>query len=374
MNTLPDSPCAPASPACAGPGSRAAAQAGQPSHALRDLGFLALLLQHIAEEFETAAPPPDLPPLEAVFEKAQNESISPDGNDAGRSDPSLPILPLQAYPPPGEAPLSEAFASGAGPAGDVTPAPAQSLSAGILTELRQAAPDFPGASPIPALTPAFAASPKSTANFAPDGKIFPFTAADTVASLPARPHSPAESVLHGQPLPGENAPFAAWLHAPSLPFAAGASPAPPGIHAPLGASGWHTEFAQHVVWMAIHQHQTAELRLNPPHLGPVEIVLTLNHDQGLEASVQFASSHAAVREAIEASLPRLKELFAESGITMGHVTVSAESFRDRKQGEGRDDGTSGSAGAAAGLAAIHRQPDAPRSVLPIYRGLVDTFA
>lgn len=126
--------------------------------------------------------------------------------------------------------------------------------------------------------------------------------------------------------------------------------------------------------MATHQQQTAELRLTPPHLGPVEIALTLNHDQGIEASIQFASPHAAVREAIEASLPRLKELFAESGIAMGNVTVSAESFRERKQDNGPDHRTSGSLPAVADLAAIGSSADVTKSVLPIRRGLVDTFA
>lgn len=96
---------------------------------------------------------------------------------------------------------------------------------------------------------------------------------------------------------------------------------------------WGNEFAQKIVWLAHQQHQVAELRLNPAHLGPVEIMLSLSGDNGAQASAQFVSPHAAVREAIEAALPRLREMMAEGGIQLGDVMVGAESFQRQEQGE-----------------------------------------
>lgn len=96
---------------------------------------------------------------------------------------------------------------------------------------------------------------------------------------------------------------------------------------------WGNEFSQKIVWLAHQQHQVAELRLNPAHLGPVEIMLSLSGDNGAQASAQFLSPHLAVREAIEAALPRLREMMAENGIQLGDVMVGAESFQRQEQGE-----------------------------------------
>lgn len=101
----------------------------------------------------------------------------------------------------------------------------------------------------------------------------------------------------------------------------------------IGQPKWNGDFAQKIVWLATQQHQVAELRLNPAHLGPVEIMLSLTHENGTQASAQFVSPHLAVREAIESALPRLRELMAESGIQLGDVMVGAESFQHQGQGE-----------------------------------------
>ncbi len=105
-----------------------------------------------------------------------------------------------------------------------------------------------------------------------------------------------------------------------------------GLDAQMGQPQWGDEFAQKIVWLTHQQNQIAELRLNPAHLGPVEILLNLAGDNG-QASAQFVSPHLAVREAIEAALPRLREMMAESGIQLGDVMVGAESFQRQEQGE-----------------------------------------
>lgn len=108
---------------------------------------------------------------------------------------------------------------------------------------------------------------------------------------------------------------------------------PVSLDMQMGQPKWGNEFAQKIVWLAHQHHQVAELRLNPAHLGPVEIVLSLTGDNGTQASAQFVSPHPAVREAIEMALPRLREMMAESGIQLGDVMVGAESFQRQEQGE-----------------------------------------
>jgi flagellar hook-length control protein FliK len=74
--------------------------------------------------------------------------------------------------------------------------------------------------------------------------------------------------------------------------------------------------------MASSQRQQADLVLNPPQLGRVEISLTVNGDQ---ASVTFASPNAEVRELLEGSLPRLREILSGAGINLGEAQVGSES-------------------------------------------------
>lgn len=101
----------------------------------------------------------------------------------------------------------------------------------------------------------------------------------------------------------------------------------------VGAQGWDGALGQKVVWLVNQRHQTAEMQLNPPNLGPLEVKITITNDQ---ASALFVSHHAAVRDAIEAALPRLREMLAESGIALGNAQVSAESFpREQPNGEKR---------------------------------------
>lgn len=87
---------------------------------------------------------------------------------------------------------------------------------------------------------------------------------------------------------------------------------------------WSADFGQKVVWLATHDKQSAQLTLNPPQMGPIEIAL--NIDKG-NASVSFVSANAEVRDAIETALPRLREMFASAGIELGQTNVSSESFK-----------------------------------------------
>jgi len=139
---------------------------------------------------------------------------------------------------------------------------------------------------------------------------------------------------------------------------------------------WGNEFAQKIVWLAHQQHQVAELRLNPAHLGPVEIMLSLSGDNGTQASAQFVSPHLAVREAIEAALPRLREMMAEGGIQLGDVMVGAESFQRQEQGERQGNQHAKNANGVSGFNAQDELNPGLEKHLNLNRhnGIVNTFA
>jgi flagellar hook-length control protein FliK len=136
----------------------------------------------------------------------------------------------------------------------------------------------------------------------------------------------------------------------------------------VGERGWDQGLGDRLIWMAGHKRQVAELHLNPPDLGPLKITLTLNDDQ---ASAQFVSAHAAVREAIESAMPRLREMLADSGITLGNASVSTDAFREQAQPQREPRAYPGAnAAAAADPGGVTRGERALRQS----RGLVDTFA
>lgn len=161
---------------------------------------------------------------------------------------------------------------------------------------------------------------------------------------------------------------ATGIHAGSAPAQVTQAPAA-ALNTPLGQRGWDQGLGDHLVWMAGQKQQVAELHLNPPEIGPLKITLTLNDDQ---ASAQFVSAHAVVREAIETAMPRLREMLADSGITLGDTSVSAEAFREQTQQDPRRE----SHGYAAqhGIALTDSGNFARRTQLHLGQGMVDTYA
>ncbi len=123
---------------------------------------------------------------------------------------------------------------------------------------------------------------------------------------------------------------AAMNAATAAPATAPTYQAPPVLMAP-GDNGWDQAMGERILWMVGKQIQGAEVRINPPHLGPVEIRLSLQHDQ---ASVSFAAHHAGVREALEAAIPRLREMLGENNLQLVSVDVGQ---RDKGEQRGPSD-------------------------------------
>lgn len=144
------------------------------------------------------------------------------------------------------------------------------------------------------------------------------------------------------------------------------------IPSPLRDPQWNTDFAQKIVWLASNQKQAAELTLTPPNMGSIEVSLRIDNDQ---ATATFVSSNADVRESIETALPRLREMLAGVGISLGQTNVSAESFR-QAPGQGQENpGASPGASDNAILAGVPRDmTDGMRQLTAGGRGLVDLFA
>ena len=98
------------------------------------------------------------------------------------------------------------------------------------------------------------------------------------------------------------------------------------LNTPLQQKQWGNEFTQRISMMISNgQQQVAEMRLNPARLGSIGVRIQIEDDK---ANISFLTSHQSVKEAIEVSLPRLKDQLEQQGLDLGDVDVSA---RDSEQ-------------------------------------------
>ncbi|OGS90555.1 MAG: hypothetical protein A2Z95_00080 [Gallionellales bacterium GWA2_60_18] len=139
------------------------------------------------------------------------------------------------------------------------------------------------------------------------------------------------------------------------------------VSTPLGSDRWANDFTQKITWMGTQQNQVAELHLNPPDLGPLNVVLKVSDNQ---ATALFTSPHSAVRDAVENALPKLREMLADNGIMLGNATVSDQSLHDR--------GSERFANREPGMTTERAMPEigGVTQEAPVSRhiGMVDTFA
>jgi hypothetical protein len=78
-------------------------------------------------------------------------------------------------------------------------------------------------------------------------------------------------------------------------------------------------------WMHNAKISTAELHLHPAELGSIEIKIVTEDQQ---ARVSFVTASATARDVIEESLPKLRELLADSGLALDQSDISQKESGD----------------------------------------------
>ena len=315
---------------------------------------------------------------------SQTGEDTPAALDASAVTDALALTNGLALPMPPA--LALALAPAAGPAPDASTLP---LPQGLASALIPAATRPVGLST--AMTSSKAAlDPQTSADTAPvlDANALP---ASTLPAGPALPHlGPKTAAANALSALAPEAPKEV-LAAPVFETASSRTEAPVafsiaaqatetgsstptrGVPEPsaavqtrVGERAWDQAVGEKLVWMVNQKHQVAQLHLNPPELGPLKISISLDQNQ---ASAQFFSAHASVREALETAMPRLREMLADSGITLGNASVGTEAFREPAQQQPRTHvAQAGVVAADSGTVA-----SGERLLRPML-GLVDTFA
>lgn len=121
-----------------------------------------------------------------------------------------------------------------------------------------------------------------------------------------------------------------------------------------------------LTWLAEQKIGHAHIKITPNDLGPVEVHLQMDGDK---VHASFTAAHADVRQALEQSLPRLRDMLGEHGFQLAHADVGAQ-----QQGQRGDSGTT-AAGSDLADAGIEETASVvvPASVLKA-RGLLDAYA
>jgi|GEM_PF-5875491 len=178
------------------------------------------------------------------------------------------------------------------------------------------------------------------------------------APPPAAPADSAAALVHPAAGPGAAAPTTA----PDQSVAASLA-----VPVPVNSPRWPEHVSQRVRWLINGRLHSAELRLEPPQLGLIQIRIEF-HDH--QAQVHFDARHADARAAIDAALPKLREMFADSGIGLGTLNVAG----DGAGGAGGDGPSTGERGVPQ--AGAIRETETVASGVPVVagEGLIDHYA
>lgn len=117
---------------------------------------------------------------------------------------------------------------------------------------------------------------------------------------------------------------------PASATSSGAAPALMSGHiaTPFGKPEWGEALGKQVLMMVNQNTRSAEIRMNPANLGPIEIQIDMQDDQ---VNVAFTSRHAVVREAMEQAMPRLREMLDNNGLSLAESNVSDQSFAEQRE-------------------------------------------
>lgn len=131
--------------------------------------------------------------------------------------------------------------------------------------------------------------------------------------------APTEATVHFAPLN---------LAAPTMQSALNAGPTYSAqIPTPVQHAQWSSDLGRVMVTLTQQaQHlgpQNAEIRLDPPELGPLRIVLSVVDNV---AHTTIYAAHAQTRLTVEQALPQLQQQLAQSGLSLGNTDVSDQGF------------------------------------------------
>jgi len=141
------------------------------------------------------------------------------------------------------------------------------------------------------------------------------------------------------------------------------------VSAPVDSADFPQGVADRVSFAVDNNWTSTKLQVNPPQLGPIDLQIAV---QGDHAQVMMSTHSAVTREALESSLPRLKEMLNSQGFTQVSVDISQRSFQDRSAFS--QPYTWAKSGPGTSSAAAVAPVTAPSAAAPRSVGALDAYA
>jgi flagellar hook-length control protein FliK len=142
----------------------------------------------------------------------------------------------------------------------------------------------------------------------------------------------------------------------------------------LQQPNWNAQLGDRINMMISKGMNQAEIRLNPPELGLLEVKIQVQGDQ---TNVNFSTPHGQVRDALDAALPRLREMLEENGLTLGEVDISHQSLaqgQSQTNDNGEEQPSSLSDGHEVGTGEASQAENPEDVIITKGNGLLDVFA
>ena len=103
------------------------------------------------------------------------------------------------------------------------------------------------------------------------------------------------------------------------------------LQRPINHPQWAEDLGEKVVWLGQQSRTSAEIHLNPQSLGPISIKIDMDQDR---ATIAFGAQHAVTREALEAALPKLREMLGSQNIQLTEVDISQHGYPGERSQSG----------------------------------------
>lgn len=100
------------------------------------------------------------------------------------------------------------------------------------------------------------------------------------------------------------------------------------IMRPITDPEWGYQFNQQVLWLGQQQIDKAVIRIHPEELGPLEVKLQLA-DESIRLTIH--TNNQPVSHLLEQTMPRLREMMLEQGVTLSQVTIETNTEASSQQ-------------------------------------------
>ncbi|RLA03753.1 MAG: hypothetical protein DRQ47_04585, partial [Gammaproteobacteria bacterium] len=98
------------------------------------------------------------------------------------------------------------------------------------------------------------------------------------------------------------------------------------LQAHVQSPQWSQKFAEHVSMLALRGATNAQIRLNPPELGPLSVKVQTH---GNETQIQFMVTNPIARDLVDSGMHRLREMLEQQGFE--NVDVDVNEFSEKEQ-------------------------------------------